>query len=477
MTTYINNFLFMKSEISLLIIILFLLMYDLIAGKKGMKYFQPIAIVTLLIHTIINFVPHESGTAFGGMYQYFPMLTVIKNILNIATIIVFLQAKELFDTEKQSNRKGEYYFLTLSTLLGMYFMLSSGNFLLFYIGLELASIPMATLIALEKWSSKSAEGGAKYILTAAFSSGVMLFGISYLYGTVGTLYFEDMSAKITSNPLQIMALVFFAVGLFFKISLVPFHLWTADVYEGAPTNVTAYLSVVSKGSAAFVLTTILYKVFGNMITEWQSILYGIIILTITVGNLFALRQRNIKRFLAFSSVSQAGYIMLGTITGTAMGMTTLVYFIFVYVFSNLAAFGVINSIENKTGKVTIDDYNGLYSTNPKLSFVMMVAMFSLGGIPPFAGFFSKIFIFASTLKEGLYFYPLVLIAVVNTIISLYYYLLVVKAMMIDKSDNPIPTIQTDNYNRASLVITLVGILIIGIVSAFNNQIGLYSFGV
>ena len=469
-----SDFLYMRDELSLLIVILFLLVYDLIAGKKGMKYFQPVAIVAFTIHTAFNILPYAAGEAFGGMYLNSPMMSVVKTILNIGTLIVFLQAKHVFDMENQRNRRGEYYFLTLTTLLGMYYMISSGNFLLFYIGLEMASIPMATLAALDKEDNKSAEAGAKYILSAAFSSGIMLFGISYIYGTTGTMYFMDLPSLITANALQILAFVFFIVGLFFKISLVPFHLWTADVYEGSPTNVTAYLSVVSKGSAVFVLTVLLYKVFGNLIDQWQGILYGIIIVSITIANLFAIRQKNIKRFLAFSSISQAGYLVLATISGTAYGMTTLVYYVLVYIFSNLAAFGVISAIETRTKKLNISDYNGLYSTNPKLSFVMMLAMFSLGGIPPFAGFFSKFFIFSAAAEQG--FYVLVLIAVINTIISLYYYLLVVRAMFIEKSDNPIPALKTDGYNRLSLVICTTGIMVVGILSFIMEKIGTYSFG-
>ena len=469
-----SDFLYMRDELSLLIVILFLLVYDLIAGKKGMKYFQPVAIVAFTIHTAFNILPYAAGEAFGGMYLNSPMMSVVKTILNIGTLIVFLQAKHVFDMENQRNRRGEYYFLTLTTLLGMYYMISSGNFLLFYIGLEMASIPMATLAALDKEDNKSAEAGAKYILSAAFSSGIMLFGISYIYGTTGTMYFMDLPSLISANALQILAFVFFIVGLFFKISLVPFHLWTADVYEGSPTSVTAYLSVVSKGSAVFVLTVLLYKVFGNLIDQWQGILYGIIIVSITIANLFAIRQKNIKRFLAFSSISQAGYLVLATISGTAYGMTTLVYYVLVYIFSNLAAFGVISAIETRTKKLNISDYNGLYSTNPKLSFVMMLAMFSLGGIPPFAGFFSKFFIFSAAAEQG--FYVLVLIAVINTIISLYYYLLVVRAMFIEKSDNPIPALKTDAYNRLSLVICTTGIMVAGILSFIMEKIGTYSFG-
>ncbi|WP_298650904.1 NADH-quinone oxidoreductase subunit N [uncultured Proteiniphilum sp.] len=467
-----SNFLCMRSEVSLVVVIISLLAYDLIAGRKGMQYFQPVTLTLFAIHTVLHLLPHEAGTAFGGMYTYIPMAGVVKTILNIATLIIFLQA-EAFNGEKLSNKRGEYYFLTLVTLLGFYFMISSGHFLLFYIGLEMASIPIGTLAAMEKQSKKSAEAGAKYILLATFSSGIMLFGISYLYGTTGTLYFADIPALIGANTLQIMAFVFFMAGIFFKISLVPFHMWTPDVYEGAPTNVTSYLSVVSKGAALFALALLLYKVFGNLVGQWQGILYGLVIVSITLANLFAIRQKNIKRFLAFSSISQAGYIVLGIVGGTAFGMTTLVYYIFVYLFSNLAAFGVVTAIENRTGKINIGDYKGLYSTNPMLSFVMMLSMFSLGGIPPLAGFFSKFFIFAAAMEQG--FYVLVLIAVINTIVSLYYYLLVVKAMFIDRNEHPIPALQTDVYNKASLIFCTAGILLAGIFSIFMEKIETFGF--
>ena len=370
---------------------------------------------------------------------------------------------------------GEFYTLTLSTLLGMYFMVSAGHFLLFFLGLELATVPMACLVAFDKYKGHSAEAGAKFILSALFSSGIFLYGISMIYGTVGTLYFEDIPAGITGSPLQILALVFFFSGMAFKLSLVPFHLWTADTYQGAPTTVAAYLSVISKGAAAFALMAILVKVFGSMTAQWSEMLCVVIVATITIANLFAIRQQNLKRFLAYSSVSQAGYIMLGVISGSAIGMTSLVYYILVYMISNLAAFGVIAIIENRTGKITIDDYNGLYSTNPKLSIVMMLALFSLAGIPPFAGFFSKFFIFAAAAEQG--FYVLVFIALLNTIISLYYYLLVVKAMFINKTEEAIAPVRSDIYTRLSLIVCTAGILILGLLSTIYEHIGMFSFGI
>ncbi len=291
--------------------------------------------------------------------------------------------------------------LTLSTLLGMYFMISAGNFLMFFLGMELASVPMACLIAFDKYRHNSAEAGAKYILCALFSSGLMLYGISFLYGTTGTLYFDDMTARLMGSPLQVMALVFFFSGLGFKISLVPFHLWTADTYQGAPTAVTSYLSVVSKGAAAFVLLAVLVKVFAPMVREWQTLLWIVTVLSITVANLFAIRQKDLKRFMAFSSISQAGYIMLAVIGGSALGMTSLVFYVLVYMAANLAVFGVVSAVEQHTGgKVWIEDYNGFYRTNPRLAVLMTLSLFSLAGIPPFAGFFSKFFIFAAAFRAG-----------------------------------------------------------------------------
>ena len=321
---------------------------------------------------------------------------------------------------------------------------------------------MATLVAFDKFKRESAEAGAKYILNAVFASGLSLYGMSLIYGTTGTLYFDDIPAAVNGSPLQIMAFLFFVVGLFFKISLVPFHQWTPDVYQGAPTTVTSYLSVISM------------KVFSPIAAQWQGVLYGVIIATITIANLFAIRQRNIKRFLAYSSISQAGYIVLGVISASALGMTSLVYYILVYMVSNLAAFGVISAIENRSGKVTIDDYNGLYATNPKLVLVMTLAMFSLAGIPPFAGFFSKFFIFAAAAQQG--YYILVLIALINTIISLYYYLLVVKAMFINKNEAPIAAFRSDGYMRASLVACSMGILLLGVLSVVYDRISLLSYG-
>ena len=468
------NFLLMKEEISLVAVIVILLIYDIFGTPKSLKYFQPIACILMGIHTLVHLYPAAEVSAFGGMYHSTPMGSLMKTILNIGTLLVFMQASNWLANERTLIRRGEFYMITLATLLGMYFMISAGNFLMFFIGLETASIPMAALVAFDKYRHHSAEAGAKYILTALFSSGLLLYGISLIYGTVGTLYFDDVPAHLNGSALQIMAFVFFFSGMGFKLSLVPFHLWTADVYEGAPSVVTAYLSVISKGSAAFVLLTILIKTFAPMIDQWQEVLYWVIIASITLANLFALRQENLKRLMAFSSISQAGYIMLGVIAGTQQGMASLVYYILIYMFANLSVFAVITIIALRAQRFTLEEYNGLYSTNPKLAFLMTLALFSLAGIPPFAGFFSKFFIFAAAFQGG--FHLLVFIALVNTIISLYYYLKIVKSMYINKSDEPIATFRSDNYTRASLVICTLGIIVLSLASVVYQSIDKFSFG-
>jgi NADH-quinone oxidoreductase subunit N len=355
----------------------------------------------------------------------------------------------------------------------MNFMISSGHFLMLYLGLELATIPMAALAAYDKYRNQSAEAGIKLILSSALSSGILLYGISIIYGTTGSLYFADVSNTFGSTNLQIFGFIFFVAGMAFKISLVPFHLWTADVYEGAPINITSYLSVISKGASVFIFTIVLYTVFHAILPIWENLLYVLAVLTMTVANLFAIRQNNIKRFLAFSSIAQAGFILLGIMGASNLGMTSVIYFVGIYVFTNLGAFGVASAISNKTGKEHITDYNGLYQTNPLLSLIMMLSLFSLAGIPPVAGFFGKFFLFTAAASKQ--YYILVLIAVLNATISLYYYLKVVKAMFIDKSETPIAFFKNDMYTRGGLLICVIGIFVIGFSSVIYEFIRSISY--
>ncbi len=291
-----SNFLFMGQEIGLVILFIFLFLYDTFCSEKGKKYFQGIAVVLFAALTAAGFFPIAVGEAFGGMYVSSDLTIFMKNILNVATLIVFLQANNWLSSKETIHKRGEFFTIVLVTLLGMYLMISAGNFMMLYIGMETASLPLACLAAFDKYKEKSAEAGVKYILISALSSGIMLFGLSFLYGGLGSLYFADMALHAMNSFMVIVGFVFFFAGLAFKLSLVPFHLWTADVYEGAPTSITAYLSVVSKGAAAFALIFVLYKVFGSIEVVWSQILWWLAVITITVGNLFAIRQKDIKRF-------------------------------------------------------------------------------------------------------------------------------------------------------------------------------------
>ncbi|MDE5744003.1 MAG: NADH-quinone oxidoreductase subunit N, partial [Bacteroidales bacterium] len=278
-----SQFLALHEEISLVAALVLLLVYDLFAPEKGRRHIPLVACLLLLAHTVFcacDFAastgcPAAAGsrTAFAGMYDASQAALLFKNILNIGVLLVCLQACPFLRREDNGIKAGEFYFLLFSTLLGMYLMLSAGHFLLFFIGMETASIPMASLVAFDKHKTQSAEAGAKFILSSAFASGLSFFGLSLIYGGTGSLYFADIQSGLTATPLLLGGMVLLCSGLFFKISLVPYHLWAADVYEGAPTPVTTYLSVISKGAGVFALCLILTRAFPLFIQAWQTALY------------------------------------------------------------------------------------------------------------------------------------------------------------------------------------------------------------
>ncbi len=464
-----SQFLNMMPEATLTAILIITFICDFCsAHKTNRRWFNPLVSVLLFAHVLVNIMPVSEMTAFGGMYHTYAAAGVMKTILAVGTLIVLIQSRTWLSRPDTEHKEGEFYMIVISTLLGMNMMLSAGHFLLFFLGLEMASVPMACLVAFDKYRHNSAEAGAKFILTATFSSGVMLYGISLLYGAVGTLYFADMAEKLTVTPLTVMGLVFFFSGLGFKISLVPFHFWTADTYQGAPTTVTGYLSVVSKGAAAFTLAVILMKVFGAMTDAWEPLLYIVTVASITLANIMAIRQDELKRFMAFSSISQAGYIMLAVIGNTGMGIAALTYYVLVYVAANLAVFTIISIVEQRNnGTTMISSYDGFYTTNPRLALLMTFSLFSLAGIPPFAGMFSKFFVFMAALKAGsVAAYAVVFIALLNTVISLYYYLLIVKAMYINSPEKALPKFRSDCNTRLALFICVAGVLFCGVVSFF-----------
>ncbi|MFZ0489241.1 MAG: NADH-quinone oxidoreductase subunit N [Salegentibacter sp.] len=453
----------------LLATILILVLAEILIPKSRKHSIVHLALFLFGINVVAGFFPLAESSLFGGMFRSNELIHFFKNVLNIGVFILLLQSADWLQEKVVEHDRGtEFFILLFSSLLGMYFMISAGDFLMFYIGLELSTLPVAALAAFEVMKRRSSEAGIKLILSAALASGVSLFGISMLYATTGSIYFDDVILAIANTNLTLLGFVLFFCGLAFKISLVPFHFWTADVYEGAPISVASYLSVISKGAAVFILMILLFTVLKPLMEVWENMIYIIALATMFTGNLFALRQQNMKRFLAFSSIAQAGFILLGLITGTQLGTATVVYFVMIYIFSNLAAFGVVQAISSKTGKENMKDYEGLYRTNPKLSLVMMLALFSLAGIPPVAGFFGKFFLFAAAASKG--YYLLVFLAVVNVTISLYYYLLVIRAIFLRKNEDPIPFFRNKIYMRMGLIITVVGIMILGLYSPLYDYI-------
>jgi NADH-quinone oxidoreductase subunit N len=461
----IDFFLIMKSEMVLTVTIFFLLFLKIWDGIKSNTTLLHITNVLLFINLVAGFFLNTDGELFNGMFHTNSTLFLEKNILNLGTFIISLQA---FDWLKDHKHLLEFYILLLCTLLGMNFMISSGNFLMFYLGLELSTIPLAALCNYDLHKIKSSESAVKMILSSAFASCILLFGISMLYGTTGTLNFKEMAPLLGADKLQLLAFIFAFTGFAFKLSAVPFHLWTADVYEGAPVPVTAYLSVISKGSIVFIFITAMFQLFQSYNATWTNMLYLTILLSITIGNLFAIRQDNIKRFLAFSSIAQVGYILLGISAGTAMGASSAIFFLIVYTFSNLGAFGAVSLVAAKTGKENISDYKGFYANNKFASWVMAICLFSLGGIPPTAGFFGKMFLVTAGAAKGNYW--LISIAVMNMVISLFYYLRVIKAIFIDTNERPIEKLSGSNSMKLALVICITGAITMGFASGVFEYI-------
>ena len=445
----------MKHEM-LLALMLVVLLISKISGNAinntgWIKLFNSMMVFNCIAGWFFN----QTGMLFSNMFFNSNIIAFEKNILNTGTLIICLSSTGWMQRQRHL---AEFYILMISSLMGMFLMISSGNLLMFYLSVELSAIPIAALCNFNHDERRSSEAAMKMIFSSAFSSCFMLLGISFLYGASGSLDFNILSVSDASS-LLLIGFIFFFVGLVFKLSVVPFHFWTADVYEGSPLAVTSFLSVISKGSMVFVFASILYRVFPMIRDEWYLLLCVLSVFTMVIGNLFAIRQENLKRFLAFSSITQIGFILIGISGNLLDGITSSIYFIVIYVFSNLAAFAIVSRISEQTGKETIAQYKGLVKTNPALAWAMAIALFSLAGIPPTAGFFGKIFLLTSGASGGNY--VLITIAALNMMISLYYYLRVIRSMFMESRVDIIPAVSTGITFRIALFICISGILITG----------------
>jgi NADH-quinone oxidoreductase subunit N len=468
----VTDFLILMKQELMLIVIIFIVMFLKLGKDRSNESYMNIVNGLLLVNLIAGFFWNREGVLLNEMFRTSKLIALEKNILNLGMLIISMQSYSWLKTHKHVP---EFYILLLSTMVGMFFMISAGNLLMFYLGLELSTIPLAAAANFDLTKRRSSEAAMKLIFSSAFSSSLLLFGISMVYGTTGTLTFSQIPLYLNNNPLQIFAFILILAGFAFKVSVAPFHLWTADVYEGAPVAVTSFLSVISKGAVLFVFVSVLYTVFKPLATAWYNMIFILSLLTIIVGNLFAIRQDNFKRFLAFSSIAQVGFILVGISGGSAFGTSSVVYFVLIYVFSNLAAFGVISLVSSLTGKESISDYKAFYKTNPVLSWILTIALFSLAGVPPTAGFFGKFFLLFAGAGKGNFLF--ISIAALNMIISFYYYLRIVKAIFMDENAEPIARISIPLMPRLALYTCIVGVLAVGFISYIYNYIHSLSPGI
>jgi len=460
----------MKQELVIFGIVLLLLVLKIRQREEEGTSFLHLMNCLLLVQFLTGLFFPTKGILFGGMYETNTLLSTEKNILHFGVLLISLLS---FEWLKTHHNRIEFYLLLLSSLLGMDFLISSRHLLLFYISLELTTIPIAVLVNFNLKKREASEAAFKLILSSAFSSGLMLLGISLLYGATGNLYMENLiqfsaSGNVHSTlPLYYFSIVLLLAGFGFKLSIVPFHWWTADVYTGAPVPVTAFLSVISKTAVVMALIPFLY----HSIADLQEIAYDIIIVlaiaTMIIGNLFAIRQENLKRLLAFSSISQIGFILTGLSAFTTESFAATLYFLIVYMCSNLLVFGSILMISKDSGNELLINYKGLYKTHPHLSWCIAIGLFSLAGIPPAAGFFGKFFLLLAAAGKSNYW--LLGVAVASMVVALYYYLRVIRVLFMDEPAETFQPFKTPLSAKLALLACLVVVGITGIGS------GLYEY--
>ncbi len=401
-------------------------------------------------------ISHVSGALFHNMFVLDRLAIFFKIFIVMASALVVLASSDY--VEKFRFFRGEYYFLILMSALGMLFMASANDMLSLFVTLEFSTFGFYVLVAYLREDLASNESGVKFFILGVFAAGLLAYGISLVYGETGKLVFSDMAgAKATPGLIIGFLLIFAALG--FKIGAVPFHSWIPDTYHGAPTPVTAFLSIAPKGAAFAILLRMFYVALASLKPQWVMVLVAVSILSMTYANIVAIAQRNIKRLLAYSGIAQIGNVLIGLAAGTKMGEDAILFYLLTYLFANLGAFAVVIAVSRLLGSDEIDDYSGLNRRSPLLAFAMLVFLLSLAGVPPLAGFIGKIYIFVAAIKEGLY--ALITVGLINIVISLYYYLIVVKKMYISEPVDASP-LHISGSMKAVLTVTIAATLIMGI---------------
>ncbi|MCX8093248.1 MAG: NADH-quinone oxidoreductase subunit N [Candidatus Goldbacteria bacterium] len=456
------NLFLLADELILGIALILILLIDFISkNKRIIGYFFNLIIFALIIFVILN---KREGQLFSGAFIYDGVSWFAKIIFLIGAFLTGLLS--LSTIRIREKYYGAYYMILGASTLGMMFLSSSKELITLYIGLELATISLYALTAIYKDDANSLEAGIKYLILGAISSGLLLYGISLVYGVTRTTYLEKIITIIASqgmNTALILGIILIILGTGFKLSAVPMHVWTPDVYQGAPTAITGFISVASK-SAGFIFVLRLFSyTFLKIDYVWVPIISVIAFLTMTIGNLIAIPQKDIKRLLAYSTISQAGYILVGFVGASVIGISSVLFYILVYTFTNIAAFAVVAGVEKQTGSCNIADYASLSQRNPLLTLTFMLSLLSLAGIPPLAGFVGKFYLFYAAMQKG--YLWLVIAAALNSTISLYYYLLILKQLYIRNEKVEAEKIKLSFNIVFVLIICIAAIIILGILPA------------
>jgi len=451
-------------EILLLVLAAVVMTVDVFLPQERKKTLGIINVVGLIIILAVAILWRpETELALGGMIRSDLTAAVFRGMFIVAAAIVSLISID-FDDLKQG---GEYYALVVIAALGLGLMAAANDLIMLYVAMELTSITQYLLVGYLRDTPRSSEAGMKYFLFGAVTSAVMLYGLSLLYGFTGQTNYAAVAAGLNSvdGPPVLVAIILIAVGFGFKVAAVPFHFWTPDVYEGAPTPITGYISVASKAAGFAVLVRVFNVIFPvpYQHSEWVNLIETLAIVTMTLGNVLAIPQRNMKRMLAYSSIAQAGYVLIGVAAASRLGVAASIFYLGVYVLTNLAAFSIVVLVNNKTGGDEIKDFAGLGRRNIYLGLLMMLALLSLAGVPPLGGFFGKFYVFQAAVGAGLV--RLAIIGVLNAIVGLYYYLTIIKVMFVERTERPedeADPVILPTASRWALGLTTLGFLFLGI---------------
>ncbi|MFA5536079.1 MAG: NADH-quinone oxidoreductase subunit N [Bacillota bacterium] len=464
MQLQLSDFALMMPEIATAVLAVGILIVGLLVPRnqtKGIGFLATAGFIGILILNFTYLGVNEK--VLGGLYLADPFSMFFRFLFLTAAVVVVLASRDYVDNLKRN--QGEFYGLLAAATLGMMLMAGAGDLITLYIGLELMTISFIILVGFQKTDAKSGEAGIKYVILGAMSSAVLLYGLSLVFGITQTTIISEIAAQITETgvtPLLLLGMVFLIAGFGFKVSAVPFHMWSPDIYEGAPTPTTAFLAVASKAAGLAAFVRVFMIALPGVEPFWSGIVIVLAALTVVIGNFIAIPQTNIKRMLAFSSIAQAGYILFGLIAFSSLGVAALLFYSFIYVFSNVGAFGVAIAVRNATGSDEIKDYSGLAQTSPFLAAIMLASLLSLAGIPPFAGFVGKFYLFTAVIDQGLIW--LAFLGIGMSMVSVYYYLIVVKAMYFGKPKENSKPITISGSLKLALVLCGVGVTFLGLYS-------------